>query len=94
MSTDFEPHPAIHRPWMFICAADPDESSVAYAENPAAQIASSLLEDIGDWHHAIKNLRQTDVPPAVAAALDVLHEAVCGWTDWNAQTGARRGAST
>jgi hypothetical protein len=79
---DFQPHSGVHRPWMFICGADPDESSVTFSENPAARIAGALLEDIGDWHRAINGLRNTDVPPPVAAALDQLHEAVCGWTDW------------
>lgn len=93
MSTDFKPHPAVHSPWMFICGADPDDSVVAFAENPAAQIASALLEEVGDWNHAIKNLQRTDVPPAVTAALDALHDAMCGWVDWNAKVSKRAEAS-
>ena len=94
MSTDFKPHPGVHTPWMFICSMDdPDASAVSYAENPAAQIASTLLEEVGDWHHAIKGLQRTDVPPAVTAALDTLHDAMCGWVDWLGQ-GAKREAVT
>lgn len=89
-AADFKPHPAVHTPWMFICSMDdPDSSAVAFAENPAARIASDLLEEIGDWHHAIKNLQRTDVPPAVTAALDTLHDAVCGWVEWNERTANR-----
>lgn len=94
MSTDFKPHPSIHSPWMFMCAMDdPDAAIVSVAEKPAAQIASALLEDVGDWHHAVKNLQKAHVPPAVTAALNALHEAVCGWTEWNEQS-AKRGAVT
>jgi hypothetical protein len=47
--TDFKPHPAVHAPWMFLCSMDdPDAAVVSYAENPGAQIASALLEDVGD----------------------------------------------
>lgn len=90
MSTDFKPHPGVHAPWMFICTMDdPDAAVVSYDENPAAQIASTLLEEVGDWHHALKNLQRADVPPAVTAALDVLHEAMCGWVEWNERAAKR-----
>jgi hypothetical protein len=82
------PHAAVHRPWAFICGADPDDSVVSLAERPAAQIASALLEDVGDWHRAVEGLQHTEMPPAVSEALSALHEAVCGWTDWNARKGA------
>ncbi|MGW0337065.1 hypothetical protein ACWD0J_35450 [Streptomyces sp. NPDC003011] len=92
-TADFTPHPAVHTPWMFLCSmGDPDASVVSFAENPARQIAGALLEDVGDWHHAIKNLQRTDVPPAVTAALDALHDAVCGWVDWNDQVSKREAA--
>ncbi|MFJ8301563.1 hypothetical protein ACIQ9R_37440 [Streptomyces sp. NPDC094447] len=81
--TDFTPHPGVHTPWMFICGADPDDAVVAYAEHPPAHIASVLLEDISEWHHAIQNLQKATVPPPVVEALDRLHEAVCGWVEWN-----------
>ncbi|GCD38010.1 hypothetical protein OEIGOIKO_05820 [Streptomyces chrestomyceticus JCM 4735] len=93
MNTDFKPHPAVHRPWMFICGANPDDSVVTFAENPAKQIASALLEDIGDWHSAIANLQKTDVPPPVLDALGRLHDAVCGWTDWAEKTDKRTEAT-
>jgi hypothetical protein len=93
-TTGFKPHPAVHAPWMFMCSVDdPDVSAVSFAENPAAQIASALLEDVGDWHHAIKNLQRTDVPPAVTTALDALHDAICGWADWNEQAAKREAAN-
>jgi hypothetical protein len=74
---------------MFICGANPDDSVVAFAENPAAHIASALLEDIGDWHRAVRQLERTDVPPTVATALAALHEATCGWVDWTAAASKR-----
>jgi hypothetical protein len=75
---------------MFLCSMeDPDASVVSFAENPAAQIASALLEDLGDWHHAIKNLQRADVPPPVLATLDAFHDAVCGWVEWNEQAAKR-----
>lgn len=87
---EFKPHPAVHAPWMFLCSMDdPDAAVVSYAENPAARIASALLEDVGDWHHAIKNLQRADVPPGVTAALDAFHDAVCGWVEWNEQAAKR-----
>lgn len=93
MSTDFKPHPGVHKPWMFICSMDdPDAAVVSYDESPVAQIASVLLEEVGDWHHALKNLKRADVPPAVTTALDALHDAMCGWVDWNEQTEKRTGA--
>lgn len=79
-----DPHPAVHRPWAFICGADPDDSVVTLAERPAQQIASALLEDVGDWNRAVQGL-QGEAPPAVSEALGALHEAVCGWADWNAR---------
>ena len=89
---DFKPHPAVHAPWMFLCSMDdPDAAIVSIAEKPAAQIASALLEDVGDWNHAIRNLQRADVPPAVTAALDAFHDAVCGWVEWN-ERGAKREA--
>ncbi|UJV42042.1 hypothetical protein [Streptomyces sp. AMCC400023] len=88
--TGFKPHPAVHAPWMFMCAMDdPDAVIISYAENPGAQIASALLEDVGDWHHAIKNLQRTNVPDGVVTALDAFHDAVCGWVEWNEQTAKR-----
>jgi hypothetical protein len=81
-------HPAVHRPWVFICGRDPDDLVVVLAERPAAQVAVALLEDVGDWHRAVRALQKTDVPPAVADALGALHDAVCGWVDWNARAGA------
>ncbi|MFD5031678.1 hypothetical protein ACFWM0_14870 [Streptomyces sp. NPDC058405] len=91
MSTGFTPHHAVHTPWMFICSMDdPDAAIVSYDENPGAQIASTLLEEVGDWHHAIKTLKRTDVPPAVTTALNALHDAMCGWVEWNEKTAARK----
>jgi hypothetical protein len=81
----FVPHKAVHRPFVFICGSDPDDSAVTFTENPAARIASGLLEDIGDWYTAIRAVQQTEIPPAVTEALGALHEAVCGWTDWTAR---------
>lgn len=83
MSTDFEPHPVIHRPAMFICSMDdPDESIIGFRENEPADIAPMLLEEIGEWYQAIRGLQRTQVPPAVLEALGRLHEAVGGWTDF------------
>ncbi|MFJ4988686.1 hypothetical protein ACIP9H_33415 [Streptomyces sp. NPDC088732] len=83
---DFTPHPSVHRPYMFICDIDdPDAVVVAYNENPAARIASDLLDELGEWHHALHNLQRESVPAGVLAALDELHDAVCGWVEWNEQ---------
>ena len=95
MTAEFTPHPGVHRPWMFICTMDdPDAAVVSYDENPAAHIASQLLEEVGDWSHALKNLKRSDVPPAVTAALDALHDAMCGWTDWTAAAEKRKGGKS
>lgn len=77
------PHPAIHRTHGVICSLD-HGCIVGLSERPADRIAAALLEDVGDWHRAVKALTRTEVPPAVSDALDALHEAVCGWTDWTA----------
>ncbi len=87
--TTFQPHPGVHRPWMFICGADPDDSVVSFAEHPPATVSSRLLEDIGGWHSALRGVEKTAVPAAVTEALEVLHEAVCGWADWTASHRAR-----
>ncbi|TQE33105.1 hypothetical protein [Streptomyces ipomoeae] len=87
-----QPHPGVHRPWMFICSAtDPDASVVALAEHPAVVVASRLLEDVGAWYDALHSVQKTAVPPAVTEALGALHEAACGWADWTAGHRNRHG---
>lgn len=86
MSGDFTPHPKVHRTFTFICSlSDPDASVAGVVERPAEEISAALLEDIGDWYRAVRGMRRTEVPPAVTSALDALHDAVCGWTDWTAR---------
>lgn len=75
---------------MFICSMDdPDAAIVGLTENPADRVASALLEDVGDWLDAIKELKRTEVPAGVISTLHALHEAVCGWVDWDARTEKR-----
>jgi hypothetical protein len=77
---DFEPNPRIHRASMFICHENGCE--LGYREAPERIIASGLLEEIGEWHYALKELEHRDVPVGVTEALKVLHDAACGWMDW------------
>ncbi|WP_367134508.1 MULTISPECIES: hypothetical protein [Streptomyces] len=73
------PHRGVHQPWSFTCGTD--GCVVRLAENPTNEIVAALLEDIGDWHHALTSLQRTNVPPGVLTALAQLHDAVCGWSE-------------
>lgn len=76
----FEPNPLVHRPAMFVCHSD--GCDIGYRERPEREVASGLLEEIGEWFRAMEGLTRTNVPGGVSAAMRALHEAACGWVDW------------
>jgi len=77
---DFKPHRLIHRPAMFTCHSG--GCDVGYRERPERDVASGLLEEVGEWYRAVASLQRTNVPGGVSDALEALHEAACGWVDW------------
>lgn len=79
-------HSGVYRPSMFVCATDQRDSYVLYDARPGAEISAALLDDTGDWWKALRALPDGVVPDGVTAAVEALHEAVCGWSDWLSRT--------
>jgi hypothetical protein len=76
------PNPGVYRPSMFICAADRADSYVLFDARPGADISAALLEEVTDWWQSLRSLPAGVVPDGVLAAMDGLHNAACGWSEW------------
>ena len=88
-SNDHLAHPGVYRPAMFICGADPDDSYVTFDVRNPADISAALLEAVTDWWQALRELPADTVPDGVRNAMEALHEATCGWSDWTARNERR-----
>lgn len=84
---EFSPHEGVHRAVSFTCYDG--GCDIGFAEHPAPQIASALLEDTGNWLAALNQVARTDVPAGVLDALTALHDTATGWVDWLDQAAAR-----
>jgi hypothetical protein len=76
------PNPGVYRPSMFICGADPADSVVVFDALPGAEISAALLEEVTDWWQSLRSLPAGVVPDGVLTAVDGLHSAACGWSEW------------
>ncbi len=83
------PHPGVYAPASFICMSagpSPHTAShdcvVTFRARPHREIASVLLEEIGDWMRALRALPAGAAAPAgVVDAVTAAHDAVANWSD-------------
>lgn len=81
---------------MHICSVDPagskcGETWYARRRDPH-EVASTLLEHIGDWYTVLKFLpADYQLPPGVKDAIDNAHNIVADWTDLLARHANRPG---
>lgn len=80
------PNGGVYTPRMFICGADPTDSVVVFDARPGADIAAALLEEVTDWWQSLRALPDGIVPDGLQQAMNSLHDAACGWSDWLAHT--------
>ncbi|MCX4751742.1 hypothetical protein OG455_41735 [Kitasatospora sp. NBC_01287] len=87
--TERMPNSGVYTPRMFICGVDPTDSVVAFDARPGADIAAALLEEVTDWWQSLRTLPEGIVPGGVQQAMNSLHDAACGWSDWLAHSEKR-----